>query len=75
MATAVHACRKHSGRVGRSSTAKAQDAEAVKLAVIAHIRHAETDYDILLAKGYERYDAREKVRQQVEEVLGKWGQG
>ena len=75
MAIAVHACRKYSGRVGRSSSAKALDAEAVKLAVIAHIRHAETDYDVLLTKGYERYEAREKVRQQVEEVLGKWQEG
>jgi hypothetical protein len=72
MAIAMHACRKYSGRVGRSSSAKALDAEAVKLAVIAHIRHVETDYDILLTKGYERYEAREQVRQQVEEMLDKW---
>jgi len=72
MAIAVHACRKYSGRVGRSSSAKALDAEAVKLAVIAHLRHVETDYDVLLTKGYERYEAREQVRQQVEEMLDKW---
>lgn len=69
---AVHACRKYSGRVGRSSSAKTLDAEAVKLAVIAHLRHMETDYDVLLTKGYERYEAREQVRQQVEEMLDKW---
>lgn len=72
MAIAVHACRKYSGRVGRSSSAKALDADAVKLAVIAHIRHVETDYDVLLTRGYERYEARERVRQQVEEMLDKW---
>jgi hypothetical protein len=72
MAIAVHACRKYSGRVGRSSSAKALDAEAVKLAVVAHIRHVETDYDVLLTKGYERYEAREQVRPQVEELLDQW---
>jgi len=71
-AIAVHACRKYSGRVGRSASAKALDTEAVKLAVIAHIRHVETDYDVLLTKGYERYEAREKVRPQVEEMFDQW---
>ena len=39
---AEHACLKHSGWVGRSSAAKSLDEKAVELAVIAHIRHAET---------------------------------
>jgi len=33
------------GRGGRSAAAKSFDEEAVRLAVIAHIRHRETDYD------------------------------
>ena len=40
---AEHACRKYSGRVGRSASAKALDENAVRLAVIAHLRHWETD--------------------------------
>jgi hypothetical protein len=40
---AEHACLKYSGRVGRSAAAKSLDESAVRLAVIAHIRHAETD--------------------------------
>jgi hypothetical protein len=40
---AEHACRKYSGRIGRSASAKAMDAAAVRLAVIAHVRHQETN--------------------------------
>ncbi len=32
--------------------------EAVRLAIVAHARHAETDYDERLAHGEERLDAR-----------------
>ena len=38
-----HACQKYSGRVGRSVAAK------------AHLRHVETEYDSLLARGVERF--------------------
>ena len=41
---AEHACQKYSGRVGRSASAKQLDATAVRLAVIAHIRHTKTNY-------------------------------
>ncbi|HXM50437.1 MAG TPA: DUF2293 domain-containing protein, partial [Pyrinomonadaceae bacterium] len=41
---AEHACRKYSGRVGRSAAAKSLDENAILLAVIAHIRHRETNY-------------------------------
>jgi hypothetical protein len=44
----------------------------VRKAVIAHIRHAETEYDELLAQGYERYDAREMVSSAIDEVLLQW---
>src|SRR2546426_9835949 len=56
---------KYSGRVGRSASAKSLADEAVRLAVIAHVRHAETDYDTLLAKGYERQEARGEGREAV----------
>ena len=67
-----HACRKYSGRVGRSAAAKSFDQEAVRLAVIAHIRHRETNYDSLLGTGWDRHDARHEVRERVEEVLRCW---
>jgi hypothetical protein len=58
--------------VGRSAAAKALDEQAVRLAVIAHVRHAETDYDALLAQGYERSEARAQVRDAVARILARW---
>lgn len=72
---AEHACRKYSGRVGRSAAAKALDAEAVHLAVVAHVRHQETDYDALLASGMGRHEARERVAAGVDDVLRRWRAG
>ncbi|MBW2612109.1 MAG: DUF2293 domain-containing protein [Deltaproteobacteria bacterium] len=69
---AEHACRKYSGRIGRSSAAKSMDAEAVSLSVIAHVRHVETNYDDLLAAMCDRSEARIMVRDAVAEILGKW---
>jgi len=69
---AEHACLKYSGRVGRSASAKALDEEAVRLAVVAHLRHRETRYDELLAKGHDRWEARTAVEKTVHEVLRKW---
>ena len=69
---AEHACDKYSGRVGRSAAAKRLDDEAVRMAVVAHMRHAETEYDRLLARGLERFDARDGVAGRVDEVLEKW---
>jgi hypothetical protein len=72
VAIAEHACLKYSGRVGRSATAKSLDESAIRLAVIAHIRHAETNYDTLLARGYDRREARAAVEAAVDHVLGWW---
>lgn len=69
---AARACEKYSGRVGRSAAAKRLDQEAVELAVAAHVRHQETDYDRLLAGGLERDEARGAVRGEVERVLARW---
>lgn len=69
---AEHACRKYSGRVGRSAAAKELDENAVRLAVTAHIRHQETDYDELLFEGLDRSQARERVRDLVAGVLERW---
>ncbi|HWX24876.1 MAG TPA: DUF2293 domain-containing protein [Vicinamibacteria bacterium] len=70
---AAHACQKHSGRVGRSAQAKAFAAEAVTLAVWAHVRHAHTDYDRLLAEGSEPAEVRAAVRPAIEQVMARWG--
>ena len=72
VAIAEHACLKYSGRVGRSAAAKELDQNAVRLAVIAHIRHAETDYDEYLMSGDERWEARARVKGAASEVLGRW---
>jgi hypothetical protein len=69
---AKHACRKYSGRVGRSAFAKRLDEEAVRLAVLAHIRHRETNYDNLLGRGSDRLEARSDVRARVIEISESW---
>jgi hypothetical protein len=45
---------------------------AVWLATIAHIRHTHTDYEKLLAEGYDRESARFFVINQTNEVLTRW---
>ena len=71
-AIAEHACAKYSGRVGRSAVAKALDEQAIRLAVVAHVRHVETPYDGLLMKGWERAEARLNIEDTVRSVLAKW---
>jgi hypothetical protein len=71
---AEHACLKYSGRVGRSAFARKLDEEAIRLAVIAHLRHTETPYDEYLMKGHERWEARALVQEKIEEHLEKWEQ-
>lgn len=69
---AEHACLKYSGRIGRTGSAKALDDKAIELAVIAHIRHTETNYDQLLVQGNERGNARGQVKQEVIKILEDW---
>ncbi len=45
---------------------------AVWLATIAHVRHLHTDYERLLAEGYDRDAARFFVIDQTNEVLTRW---
>ena len=71
-AIAARACEMHSGRVGRSAQAKALAKDPVTLAVRAHVRHAHTDYDRLLAEGREPAEARAVVRPEIERVLARW---
>lgn len=75
MVIAEHACLKYSGRVGRTASAKSLADEAVDLAVIAHIRHAETQYDQLLRQYWDRSDARAGIAEEVRRVRAKWGRG
>lgn len=72
LAIAEHACRKYSGRVGRSAAAKALDPVAVRFAVAAHIRHRNTPYDELLSRGWDRRDARDEVGSRVRQILDDW---
>ena len=44
----------------------------MNLAVFAHIRHAETAYDDLLAGGQDRIEAREQVRSEVLSIQARW---
>lgn len=69
---AEHACRKYSGRIGRTGEAKSLQASAIDLAVRAHVRHRETEYDRLLADGCERLEARARVGATVVSVLEQW---
>lgn len=45
---------------------------AVWLAAVTHIRHARTDYDSLLAEGYDRDAARFFVIEDINAVLRRW---
>jgi hypothetical protein len=71
-AIAEHACLKYSDRIGRSAAGKNLDEEAVRRAVVAHIRHTKTRYDELLARGDERWEARDEVEEEVSRVLAEW---
>ena len=70
---ARHAGLRRSGRIGRTRAGRALDADAVRLAVIASVRHNDTSYDQLLISGLPRERAREQVRDDVDRVLAGWG--
>ncbi|MEV4548476.1 DUF2293 domain-containing protein [Nonomuraea wenchangensis] len=66
---AEHAGQRGSGRVGRTAAARALDENAITLAVIASIRHLDTDYDELLMSGVPRMTARERIKDRIEGKL------
>jgi hypothetical protein len=74
-AIAAHAAARGSGRVGRSAAARALDAEAIRLAVVASIRHEDTGYDKLLMSGMPRDVARDRVRAGIDQILDTWQAG
>ena len=48
-------------------------ADAAFLATSAHLRHEHTDYDELLAEGYDRDSARHFVLDDMNDTLTDWG--
>jgi len=71
-AIARHAGTRGSGRVGRSAAGRALDEQAIRLAVVASVRHQDTDYDALLMSGVPRTDAREQVQPDIDRALATW---
>ena len=74
-AIALHAAARGSGRVGRSAAGRALDPDAVLLAVVASVRHIDTDYDDLLMSGMDRESARGQVHTRVEDIVNAWRDG
>ncbi|MGB7344546.1 MAG: DUF2293 domain-containing protein [Pirellulaceae bacterium] len=72
---AIHTAERGSGRVGRSAAGREVDPQAIKLAVIAHIRHEHTGYDEMLMQGVARRDARSQIQSTVAEKLTEWQSG
>ena len=70
-----HAGLRGSGRVGRSAAGRALEHEAITRAVIASVRHEDTEYDELLMSGVPRMDARDRVRPAIDRVLDRWAKG
>jgi hypothetical protein len=71
-AIAAHTSLRGSGRVGRSAAGRALAADALVNAVVASVRHEDTDYDKLLMSGVARDEARARVRDAVDAVLDRW---
>ncbi len=71
-AIARHAAARGSGRVGRSAAARALDPEAIRLAVVASVRHEDTEYDKLLMAGVPRDAARDRVRTSIDSIVDAW---
>jgi hypothetical protein len=71
-AVARHTGTRGSGRVGRSAAGRALDETAVRAAVVASVRHEDTDYDALLMSGVPRATAREQIRADLDHVLARW---
>ncbi|GAB3251330.1 DUF2293 domain-containing protein [Arthrobacter pigmenti] len=72
---AEHTAARGTGRIGRTAAGQRLNERAVELAVVASIRHHDTDYDALLMGGVPRDEARERVREDLYEVLDRWRQG
>jgi hypothetical protein len=71
-AIATHTSLRGSGRVGRSAAGRSLDEKAITLAVVASVRHEDTDYDSLLMSGVPRAVAREQIKATIDQVLRGW---
>lgn len=71
-AIAAHTALRGSGRVGRSAAGRALSDDALTSAVVASVRHEETDYDELLMAGVPRAEARARIRIAIDRVLVSW---
>jgi hypothetical protein len=71
-AIARHTGLRGSGRVGRSAAGRMLDQNAITLAVVASIRHQDTDYDALLMSGLPRDTARDRVAAAIDQTLTAW---
>ena len=71
-AIAGHTSLRGSGRVGRSAAGRSLDEKAMTLAVVASVRHEDTDYDSLLMSGVPRDVARERIKATIDGVLRAW---
>ena len=71
-AIARHTSLRGIGRVGRSAAGRALDDTAITLAVVASVRHEDTDYDSLLMSGVPRDIARDQTRSAIDRILASW---
>ncbi len=60
-------------RAGAGTLRDLTPSAAVWLALVSHVRHRHTEYDRLLAEGYDRDAARHFVVAETEEQLTAWG--
>jgi len=60
-------------RAARLARADLSPGAALWLALVAHVRHRHTEYDALLAEGYDRDAARHFVVADTEAALRDWG--
>ena len=54
---------------------EAPPGEPVRLAVVASVRHVDTDYDALLMSGIDRESARAQVDNRVDDIVNAWRDG
>jgi hypothetical protein len=75
----VRASRRRSASSGREALRAGWQTTGVRsrvrLAVVASVRHVDTDYDDLLMAGAERESGRAQVRSRVEDILNAWRDG
>jgi hypothetical protein len=62
-------------RAARTDMRALHPETAVWLSAVAHVRHRHTDYDALLAEGYDRDSARHFVTDAINATLTQWRSG